>query len=66
MIEAPSQVKRLLDLLEEHGLTIDSLSLTKPTLDDVFFALTKRQSDTPAPSDAPATRKHNDEVGAAL
>ncbi|MFV2098612.1 ATP-binding cassette domain-containing protein [Micromonospora sp. LOL_013] len=45
-IDGAAHVKRLLDLLEQHGLEIDSLSLTKPTLDDVFFALTHREDAT--------------------
>ncbi|MFV2022560.1 ATP-binding cassette domain-containing protein [Micromonospora sp. LOL_023] len=45
-IDGAAHVKRLLDLLEQHGLEIDSLSLTKPTLDDVFFALTHREGST--------------------
>lgn len=63
-IDGPSRVKHLLDLLAEHGLAIDSLSLTKPTLDDVFFALTQRASDPPDADSMPARREPNDELGA--
>ncbi|WP_155251607.1 ABC transporter ATP-binding protein [Salinispora cortesiana] len=64
-IDGPARVKQLLDLLAEHGLAIDSLSLTKPTLDDVFFALTQRATDTPDPDPMPARHEPNDELGAA-
>ena len=36
-------VKKLLDLLEEQDIEIESLSMSRPTLDDVFFALTRRE-----------------------
>ncbi|PYC63454.1 hypothetical protein C7C45_31955 [Micromonospora arborensis] len=65
VIEAPSHVKRVLDQLEQHDLELTSLSLTKPTLDDVFFALTKRDGTPVAP--APAAHTSTDsEVGAVL
>lgn len=42
------EVKRVLDQLEQAGVEIDSLSLHKPTLDDVFLNLTgKNTEDTP-------------------
>lgn len=63
-IDGPSRVKHLLDVLAEHRLAIDSLSLTKPTLDDVFFALTQRASDPPDADSMPARREPNDELGA--
>lgn len=37
-----AEVKRVLDQLEQAGVEIDSLSLHKPTLDDVFLNLTGR------------------------
>jgi ABC-2 type transport system ATP-binding protein len=64
VIDGAADVKRLLDLLEGHDLEVESLSLTKPTLDDVFFALTKRDGGTPDP--AKPTDNHDEEVGAAL
>lgn len=63
-IDGPSRVKHLLDVLAEHRLAIDSLSLTKPTLDDVFFALTQRASDPPDADSMPARREPDDELGA--
>lgn len=43
-----AEVKRVLDQLEQAGAEIDSLSLHKPTLDDVFLNLTgKNTEDTP-------------------
>lgn len=46
-----AEVKRVLDQLEQAGVEIDSLSLHKPTLDDVFLNLTgKNAEDAPAPS----------------
>jgi ABC-2 type transport system ATP-binding protein len=59
VVGGASHVKQLLDILERQGLEIESLSLTKPTLDDVFFALTKREDHHP-------TEIHDEEVGAAL
>lgn len=45
------EVKRVLDQLEQAGVEIDSLSLHKPTLDDVFLNLTgKSAEDAPAPT----------------
>jgi ABC-2 type transport system ATP-binding protein len=37
------EVKRVLDLLFEGGIEIDSMSVHKPTLDDVFMRLTGRE-----------------------
>ncbi|MGC4804537.1 ATP-binding cassette domain-containing protein [Micromonospora sp. DT233] len=62
VVEAPSHVKRVLDELERHGLALRSLSLTRPTLDDVFFALTGRDG-IPA---EPAPARADSQVGAAL
>lgn len=46
-----AEVKRVLDQLEQAGAEIDSLSLHKPTLDDVFLNLTgKNTEDTPTAS----------------
>ena len=39
-----SQVKRILDTLENSGAHIESFSLHKPTLDDVFLKLTGHQA----------------------
>jgi ABC-2 type transport system ATP-binding protein len=44
-----ADVKRMLDLFEKEGIQIDSLSLHKPTLDDVFLKLTGKQADTSTP-----------------
>ena len=41
-----SQVKRILDTLENSGAHIESFSLHKPTLDDVFLKLTGHQATT--------------------
>ncbi len=35
-----AEIKRVLNLMEEAGVTIESLNLHKPTLDDVFMNLT--------------------------
>jgi ABC-2 type transport system ATP-binding protein len=40
-----SEVKRVLNYITEIGAEIDSLSLYKPTLDDVFLHLTGRKAD---------------------
>ncbi len=46
-----AEVKRVLDQLEQAGAEIDSLSLHKPTLDDVFLNLTgKNAENAPTPS----------------
>jgi len=36
-------VKRALDLLAEAGISVQSLAVHKPTLDDVFLSLTGKQ-----------------------
>ncbi len=41
-----SEVKRVLDMLEKANVTIESLSLHKPTLDDVFLQLTGKPVET--------------------
>ncbi len=33
-------IRHVLDRLERHGITVESLSAQPPDLDDVFFALT--------------------------
>jgi ABC-2 type transport system ATP-binding protein len=38
------EVKRVLDLMDANGIEIDTLSLHKPTLDDVFLELTGREA----------------------
>ena len=38
-----SDVKRALDMLAEAGITVQSLAVHKPTLDDVFLSLTGKQ-----------------------
>src|SRR6266849_8050081 len=38
-----SDVKRALDVLAEAGITVQSLAVHKPTLDDVFLSLTGKQ-----------------------
>jgi ABC-2 type transport system ATP-binding protein len=65
VVDGASHVKQLLDTLDHSNLEIESLSLTKPTLDDVFFALTKRDGHLPAASDSDKHDNH-EEVGAAL
>jgi ABC-2 type transport system ATP-binding protein len=66
VIDGASHVKQLLDTLERNGLETESLSLTKPTLDDVFFALTKREGHAPAGDHDNKHDNHDEEVGAAL
>ncbi|MCT2585140.1 ATP-binding cassette domain-containing protein [Actinophytocola gossypii] len=63
VVDGAAHVKRLLDTLENKGLEIESLSLTKPTLDDVFFALTRRGNE---PTNQSTDDNHDEEVGAAL
>lgn len=43
--ETVSEVKRVLDILHENKIAVDSLSLHKPTLDDVFLQLTGHQAE---------------------
>lgn len=38
------EVKRVLDLLSEAGIEIDTMSVHKPTLDEVFLGLTGREA----------------------
>ncbi len=40
---ANQDIKRILDKLSVAGITFDSLSVHKPTLDDVFLSLTGKQ-----------------------
>jgi ABC-2 type transport system ATP-binding protein len=40
---SPRHVKQILDQMERATVEVDSLSLRKPTLDDVFLTLTGRQ-----------------------
>lgn len=40
-----SDVRAALDALEKHGIHVESLSLHKPTLDDVFLKLTGHQAE---------------------
>lgn len=42
---AVSEVKAILNLMEENNIELDALSLHKPTLDDVFLKLTGRQTE---------------------
>lgn len=46
------EVKRVLDLLEKEGIDIDTMSLHKPTLDDVFLNLTGRGAEHAEAQDA--------------
>jgi ABC-2 type transport system ATP-binding protein len=39
-----SEVKRVLDQMEQNGIEIENLSLHKPTLDDVFLQFTGHQA----------------------
>lgn len=41
---SPRQIKHILDQMEQAAVEVDSLSLRKPTLDDVFLALTGLQA----------------------
>ena len=41
-IEHPDEVKTVLELLQRHKITVASLDIHKPTLDDVFLAVTKK------------------------
>lgn len=41
-IEHPDEVKTVLELLQRHKIAVASLDIHKPTLDDVFLALTKK------------------------
>lgn len=43
-----SEVKRVLDQMEQAGIKIESLSLHKPTLDDVFLQLTGHEAEASA------------------
>ncbi len=47
--DGPSAVPEVIRVLEENGLRIDKLSLTRPSLDDVFLKFTGRKirDDTP-------------------
>jgi ABC-2 type transport system ATP-binding protein len=45
----PSAVPAVIRLLEEHGLQIDRLTLTRPSLDDVFLKYTGRKIRDDAP-----------------
>ncbi len=47
VIQDPSvDVRRMLDLLAKDSLTIQSMTIHKPTLDDVFLSLTGKQKET--------------------
>lgn len=41
-IEHPTEVKTVLELLQRHKIAVASLDIHKPTLDDVFLAVTKK------------------------
>ncbi len=52
------EVKRVLDHMEQAGIEIETLSLHKPTLDDVFLQFTGRQAeDVTEESEEPAKKK---------
>lgn len=40
-IRQPDQIRRFLNALSDHEVAVESVSLTAPTLDDVFFAFTE-------------------------
>ena len=50
-----AQVKRLLDRLAEQQVAVDKIALHKPSLDDVFLALTGEPAATAAAEAATAT-----------
>lgn len=41
--DGPSAVPEVIRILDEKGLHIDKLSLTRPSLDDVFLKVTGRK-----------------------
>ena len=43
--EGVTEIKRVLDQLEKAGVAVESLSLHKPTLDDVFMQLTGHKAE---------------------
>src|SRR4029078_12463735 len=52
------QAAEALIALRQHGISVESVSVAQPTLDEVFLALTGHdtcQSDVPAPAGAPDT-----------
>lgn len=51
-----SEVKRVLDKMEQAKIEIDSLSLHKPTLDDVFLHLTGHQATDTVTGDTTETK----------
>jgi ABC-2 type transport system ATP-binding protein len=53
-IEGVSEVKDVLDRLQQASISIESLSLHKPTLDDVFLKLTGRQAEAKQSETVPA------------
>ena len=44
-------VKKILDRIEQSGVILESFSLHKPTLDDVFLQLTGHQTTKPSATD---------------
>ena len=50
-------VRELLDSLDRAGINVESLSLHKPTLDDVFLTLTGKQATKEAEETATETKK---------
>ncbi|WP_043347649.1 daunorubicin/doxorubicin resistance ABC transporter ATP-binding protein DrrA [Beutenbergia cavernae] len=53
-------VRELLDLADAHDLAVDSVAIVRPSLDDVFLALTgARRTTTTTPADEPATTGAN-------
>ena len=56
-IDNVGDVRRVLEKLDQAGIGIESLSLHKPTLDDVFLQLTGKQAETkPEEAAAPLPR----------
>jgi ABC-2 type transport system ATP-binding protein len=41
---SPRQIKTILDQMEQAEIEVETLSLRKPTLDDVFLTITGRQA----------------------
>jgi ABC-2 type transport system ATP-binding protein len=55
-IDGVGEVKRVLDRLEQAKITVEGLSLHKPTLDDVFLQLTGKEIEKKDDAAAPASR----------
>lgn len=47
-----AHIQRILNNMEKAGIEVETLSLHKPTLDDVFLKLTGHRTEQPEPADA--------------